>query len=223
MGKDRSIFNRAIDLPPSQRAEYLSTACKDDSGLRREVEGRSAGEENVSGVMGQSDNQPAEGPEDKDPGSIKRFLTYLRSRGAYFWIVIATTIASYGTAALIQFSLVGSGETIWHCWQAQPSGGVFVVTAIDPMCADQLKIGDQIVALDGDTRVAKAGPLLKLAHLRRSAGSYQLTVLRSGRQLTTTIKVDRYPFNRANATQYLIYGLIVLITVGFASARRPGY
>ena len=49
--REVAILNAALELRPAERASYLDTACADDEGLRRQVEGLLQAHEQAEGFL----------------------------------------------------------------------------------------------------------------------------------------------------------------------------
>jgi hypothetical protein len=151
------IFHDALALPPDGQGAFLDRECAADAELRGEVERLLAAHRNA-GRFGQSpvfiEETPVAAAIDATPPAGARAT---RVFVAIAWLVAAATAAMFVYAAWL---LVQRGATVqWFGWEVGPRGGGWYVTAVDPAgpAAGALRLGDELVAVDGRPIPADAG------------------------------------------------------------------
>ena len=109
------------------------------------------------------------------------------SRPPFFWLALAVGIGFFVLLALESVNAFRYGTlTRDPRWSASLAGGRWVVTAVDPDGALHEK--DEVLAIDGDRRVARTGPRWKLQD--REPGSYDVEVLRSDRTEVARMRLE---------------------------------
>ena len=133
-----------------------------------------------------------------------------------------------GVLAAAVFTL-GAGKLIHHGGAPPSTGwvdgsreGVRVITRVAPdgPAADRLRVGDRLVSVDGDTRVAAYGAAF---HRRALAigDRYRITVERGGRQLRHVLTVERGDPRLASHLVWFAVSLVWVVVGLFIGYARP--
>jgi len=137
-----------------------------------------------------------------------------RQRPGSLGVVLALAgfgVLSFGfIVASIQFR---GGIAVRPGWTASYTGGNYRVTGVDPPAPADLRPGDQIETVAGDTLAGSYGPALALSRVP-AADSYSITLLRAGRVETISLQLR----SREGSWKELVPNLIVcalLYALGF--------
>jgi hypothetical protein len=89
----------------------------------------------------------------------------LRGKPGFFWFALAAGILLSGCLVYESVNLFRVGR--WQKvvgWRAASEKGGWVVSQVDrdAPAAGRLQTGDRLIAIDGDTRVERTGPLFRL-------------------------------------------------------------
>ncbi|HJS73297.1 MAG TPA: hypothetical protein VJ921_03340, partial [Vicinamibacteria bacterium] len=100
------------------------------------------------------------------------------SKPPFFWLALALGIGFFGLLAYESVNAFRYGTlTRDPGWSASLVGGRWMVADVDPEGA--LHLGDVVLAIDSDRRVARVGPRWKLQD--REPGAYEVEVRRGER------------------------------------------
>lgn len=120
----------------------------------------------------------------KFPGPADRLLLF---RVAVLTAVLAVALYTFAAITLAQFGAL----TLRSGWSAEARNGRFYVDAVDPNgpAAGILRPGDALLSLDGDGRVATAGPVAKWRSLS-TAVPYRIEVARGADRYEYLLKLE---------------------------------
>ena len=181
------LFQAALTIAPNERESFLEDACKGDSSLRDEVESLLASYERADSFIEApapyvAAELLAENPSDEAETIPTKVFDRATKKSVFFWIALlmgAFVIGLYVFAAVMVFRY--GGLTKDFGWSYASSGQAVYVTDVDPQrgAAGRLQAGDQILAINNETRVSRVAPYYVLREI--SAGSfYTIRIQRNG-------------------------------------------
>ncbi len=245
--KLKAVFEGALNLTARERAEFLARECADDPELRREVEALISGHakagdfieepaaKKMAGViLDESKSRPGQSIDQlKTRVAKSRRATDLSAsepirKHPFFWVVVFLAAVEFGC-------FVYSGVLIYRYgtqdrplgWVATDRNGKWFIDKVDSdgPAAGRLQTGDQILAVNDDTRMSLLGPRLKL----RSVGSDQIYTVLVRRGTTEQLfTVTRPPARRVTQNLGYVFSVFAIALIFFmvailAGVLKPGH
>lgn len=204
------LYSEALRQEPKDRRAFLRRACPDD-GLRLELESLLAEAERSSAFISSPQFESAlrsiveSAPSTGTPATLER-------RPAFFWFVIAAGIALLGfyvCSGLVLVRNIGAKDFGW--WQSALPIRASIVGSVNVPgpAAGRLEPGDQIIAFNGDTRVARVGTEVFRQFLRPGA-TYTIRIERHGITQEHALLVRPWHGPLSEVVTYLLISLIFL-------------
>ncbi len=150
----------------------------------------------------------------------------LRGKPGFFWFALAAGTLLSGSLAYESVNLFGIGRQQKVVgWRAGPGPGGWVVSQVDRNgpAAGKLQRGDRLLAIDGDSRVERTGPLFRLEDAPPNQ-AYDVMVDRAGQRLTIPMRFVVRPDTAFQAwgPVFLLIALAFLATGLLIGLFRPG-
>ena len=150
----------------------------------------------------------------------------LRGKPGFFWFALVAGILVSVSFVYESVNLFRVGR--WHKivgWKSAPVATGWAVSQVDldGPAAGKLQTGDRLLAIDGDTRVERTGPLFRLSDAPPD-NSYEVAVERQGQHLTVPLSlvVRPDPSFLAWGPVFLLVALAFLVTGLLIGLVRPG-
>jgi len=186
------LFQAALTLEPNERESFLEDACKGDRSLRDEVESLLASYERAESFIEApapyaaaellAEDPDNEADNEAETMPTKVFADRATKKPVFFWIALlvgAIVLGLYVFAGAMFFRY--GSLTKDFGWKYTSNGQAVYVSDVDPQraAAGKLQAGDQILAINNETRVSRVAPRYPLREI--SAGSvYSIRVQRNG-------------------------------------------
>ncbi len=149
-----------------------------------------------------------------------------RGKPNFYWFALAAGLLLSGCLVYESVNLVRIGRYQKIIgWRSTAAAGAWVVSEVDRdgPAAGKLETGDRLLAIDGDTRVQRTGPLFRLNDALPSQ-AYRVTIERAGRQLEIPLRfvVRSDDAFLAWGPVFLLIALAYLCTGLLIGLFRPG-
>lgn len=226
----QELFNQALVLPCSERASFVSRAASDEREVLLEVLQLLEAHNRASGFL----QQPAVLPTspgtsqsilvDKSPGTPPNIREHKRFRRLVIVVGFAILFLTTWTEMLYMRPPAAFKSFGWH---AAAREGAYTITEVSPggPAEKKLYVGDKIVAINGDRRVALAGPRPKLDSLPNDRSSYVLQVqsVGGGERILTLTYAKLEPRSVFNLNDYvsLLMVPIMVVLMAFVGYAKP--
>lgn len=226
------LFNSALEREPGRRADFLDEACAGDESLRREIDSLLASHEPDGSFLESPAFEVAArelaGAQDaSESGYITTFerelppTTQPTSKSPFFWFVVIA-------GALVLGCYVFSGLMIFRYgtltkefgWESLPRKGAWYISKVDTdgAATSKLQAGDKILAINGDTRISRAGPY-STRWAMAPESSYTIRVERDSAQQQYQLSV---PLNRDYRNFEHIFSLLPVSIAFYVLAMLVG-
>ncbi len=152
-----------------------------------------------------------------------RISSEINAGQAFIWFAVPAVLVVGAILCLCIWGISRpNGTRADSGWSAIPSGNRWFVSQINPQgpAAGKLRIGDQLISIDGSRRIAQFGPS---PQLKSQSGEHSIEVLRNGLQVKLALPVAQTSRAGWRISSYLclaIVNLVIAIWIGFS---RPDY
>ena len=140
-------------------------------------------------------------------------MILMRGKSLFFWTAVFVGSLLLGALALEAVNAFRLGRYEKRLgWQMAPRAGGWVIYQVEPggPAAGKLQIGDRLLAMDGDERVARIGPYWKVDHAAPWS-SYTLEIQRGSERLKFDLT---FPVRKNNETLVWLF-LHLLVASAF--------
>lgn len=182
------LYHDALELDPEQRAAFFDRACAGDEALRKEVESLIASHEQAEGFI----EAPAldvaaellaeDLDEEATTATTRVLIDPPAGKPLFFWIAVLLGAIVLGLYVFAGVMIVRHGNLAKDFgWRYVVRGQGVYVNEVNPQgaAAGKLQAGDQILAINNETRISPVAPSYILRRI--PAGSiYTIRVQRGG-------------------------------------------